>query len=463
MSSLQRWTLAAVCAATAVLMLDIAVVNTALSDIADDLNTGLGGLQWVVDAYTLSLATVVLSAGALADRLGRRKLFVIGLVLFTACSVACAVSPSIGFLEGARAVQGIGAAVMFAVSLALLANAFQDQRARAGALAAYGATIGASFALGPLVGGALTTGFGWRSVFLVNVPIGIACVAITVTRLRESRDPHPRKLDVPGQALLTVGLFTLVLGLLRGNEDGWGSTKIVALLAVAALCLAAFVRHEARTRAPMVPLGMFRAPAFAGAQVAAFSISASLFAVFLYGTLYLQQVVGLSAIEAGLVYVPGTVLNFVAAGATSQLTERVSRGTLIVAGLTLVAIGMALMTLTKVDSSWAAILPGFMVAMVGTGIFNPAVSGVALDVPEHRSGLAAGINDTARQAGIAVGVAALGALIPAWAGLGAADPSGFVTGLHHALLAGAGLAAVGAAASAVLIREPRAQSALARA
>ena len=223
----QRWTLIVVCAATAMLMLDIAVVNTALSSISADLDTGLTGLQWVVDAYTLALASVVLTAGSLADRLGRRKLFTIGLSIFTLASLGCAVAQDITFLNGMRAVQGIGAAIMFAVSLALLANAYPDIRARAGALAAYGATIGAAFAIGPLVGGALTSGLDWRWIFLVNLPIGIACIAITRAYVAESRDPAAHGIDWPGQITLTGGLFLLVLALLRGHEDGFGSTIIL--------------------------------------------------------------------------------------------------------------------------------------------------------------------------------------------------------------------------------------------
>src|SRR3954464_4507384 len=230
----QRWTGVVVCVATAMLMLDIAVVNTALSDISRDLHTGLSGLQWVIDAYTLALATVVLSAGSLADRLGRRRLFLGGLALFTVSSAVCAAANSIAMLDAARAVQGIGAAVMFAVSLALLANAFPEAKERAGALAAYGATIGASFAIGPAVGGALTSGLGWRWIFVINIPLGLACIAITRLGGVESRDAPARRVDVPGLATLTGGLFLVTLALLRGNEQGWGSTAIVAELAGAA-------------------------------------------------------------------------------------------------------------------------------------------------------------------------------------------------------------------------------------
>jgi EmrB/QacA subfamily drug resistance transporter len=453
MTTVQRWTLAVVCAATAILMLDIAVVNTALSTISSSLHTGLHGLQWVVDAYTLSLATVVLTAGSLADRYGRRRLFGIGLIVFTGASIVCAAAGSIAMLDGARAVQGLGAAAMFATSLALLADAFPDARARAGALAAYGATIGASFAIGPAVGGALTSGFGWRAVFLLNVPIGALCLFVTVTRVRESRESHARPVDRLGLATLTGGLFLLVLGLLRGNELGWGSTTILAELGGAAALLAAFVAVQARARMPTLPLGLFRSGAFTGAQVSAFAISGSFFAVFIYATIYLQQVLGLSAVEAGLVYLPSTLIMLIVSGATAQLAEKgVHPGALVSGGLLLVAIGMALLSTVGVDSSWTAVLPGTIVAMIGTGLFNPSVTAVALgSVPAQQSGLAAGVNDTFRQAGIAVGVAALGALIPHDV-LAGGSASAYVDGLQTAMLAGAALAAVGAIAGGLLIR-----------
>jgi EmrB/QacA subfamily drug resistance transporter len=451
----QRWTLAVVCAATAMLMLDIAVVNTALSTIADDLHTGLSGLQWIVDAYTLALAATVLTAGALADRFGRRRLFSAGLALFTVASLLCALAGDIAFLNTARAVQGIGAAIMFAVSLALLANAFPDAKERAGALAAYGATIGASFAVGPLVGGALTSGLGWRWIFLVNLPLGLVCLAITRARVTESRDPLARRVDIPGLLTLTGGLFLLILALLRGNEDGWSSAAIVSELAGAGALLAAFVATEARVAQPMLPLGLFRNGSFTGAQVAAFAISASFFAVFFYVTLYLQQVLGLSAIEAGLVYLPGTAIMFFVSAATSTLGDRVSPRAMIAGGLLLVAGGLGLMTLAQADSSWTIALPGSILAMVGTGLFNPAVSAVALgSLAERQSGLAAGVNDTFRQAGIAVGVAALGALVPAGAALSGDSPVEYVSGLHDALWAGTALCVVGAAVSWRLIRGP---------
>jgi EmrB/QacA subfamily drug resistance transporter len=451
MATIQRWTLVVVCVATMMLMLDIAVVNTALSRIAEDLDTGLSGLQWVVDAYTLALASVVLSAGALADRLGRRRLFTIGLSIFTISSGLCAMAQDIVFLNSARAVQGIGAAIMFAVSLALLANAFPGAKERAGALAAYGATIGASFAVGPLAGGLLTSGLDWQWIFLVNIPIGIACLYITRRYVAESRDPSAHGIDWPGQVTLTAGLFLLVLALLRGNEDGWGSTLIVAELIGAVAALAAFVAVELRSSGPMLPMRFFRNGSFSGAQITAFAISSSFFAIFLYITIYLQQILGLSAIEAGLVYIPGTLVMLVVSGATAQLGAKVPARTMISVGLALVAAGLGLTMLAGEDSSWLMLMPGFLTASVGTGLFNPALTNVALSsVPAEQSGVAAGVNDTFRQAGIAVGVAALGALIPAEHAFGG-DASAYVSGMHDALLVGGIIAAVGALAGWFLI------------
>jgi EmrB/QacA subfamily drug resistance transporter len=455
LTSTQRWTLAVVCAATAMLMLDIAVVNTALSDIAADLNTGLSGLQWVVDAYTLALAAVVLTAGSLADRFGRRRLFTIGLSVFTVSSLVCAAASDIVMLNASRAVQGVGAAIMFAVSLALLSQAFHKPQERAKAFAAYGASIGAAFAIGPLVGGALTSGLDWRWIFLINLPLGLLCIAITRRSVEESRDPDARKLDIPGQLTLTAGLFLLVLALLRGNEDGWTSTPIVVALAGAVAFLAAFIVVEARVKEPMLPLELFRNRGFTGAQVGAFAISASFFAVFLYTTIYLQQILGLSAIEAGLVYLPGTLVMLVVSAATANLVEKIGMGRMIAGGLALVGVGQALLTLAAVDSNWAIFLPGVLVACIGTGLFNPALSACALSsAPPQMAGLAAGVNDTFRQAGIAVGVAALGALVPAAHAFGG-DAQTYVDGMKDALWVGAAVCVAGAIACAVLLAERR--------
>jgi len=445
------WTLIAVSAATFMLLLDITVVNVALPAIRADLGASFSDLQWVIDAYALSLAALVLAAGSLADRLGRRRVFSFGLILFTGASLACGLAQDITMLNTARAVQGLGAAVMFAVSLALLAHAYPGARERAGAFAAYGATIGASFAVGPLIGGLLTSGLDWQWIFLVNLPIGLFCLYVTRRYVEESRDPRSPGIDWPGQITLTAGLFLLVLALLRGNDLGWTSDAILAELLGAVVALVAFVIIESRVREPMLPLKFFRNPSFTGVQIAAFSISASFFAVFLYTTLYLQQILGLSAIEAGLVYLPGTMVMLFVSGATAQLLAKVPARTVISIGLGMVGVGMMLFTLADVTSSWWIVLPGELVALIGTGLFNPAVTNVALSsVPMEQSGVGAGVHDTFRQAGIAVGVAALGALIPAENAFGG-NPQAYVDGLHDALWAGAALALVGAVVAGKLI------------
>jgi EmrB/QacA subfamily drug resistance transporter len=453
-------TIIVACLATAMLMLDISVINTALSNIAHGLKTGLSGLQWVVDAYTIPLAATVLTAGAIADRLGRRKLFLIGLAVFTAMSALCGAASGIEMLVASRAIQGLGASIMFATALALISQVTPTREARVNALAAYGIAIGASFALGPFIGGSLTALFGWRAIFLVNVPIGVAVLWVTARRVGEGKDPTPRRIDWAGQTTLIAGLFLLVLALLRGNDDGWDSTGIVVALVGAAILLCAFVIIQARSREPMLPVRLMRRREFAGPQIAVFAIAASFFAVFLYTTLYLQTVLGLSAIQTGLVYLPGTTLVFIVSGMTAQFGQRISAAKLASGGLVLVAVGLALMLVVQVDSSWMAIIPGLLVTSVGTGLFNPTGSALALDaLPHEQSGLAAGANDTFRQTGVAVGIAALGTLVPASAALGG-RPGAYVDGLHHALLAGSILAAVGALLTAwLLIPAPRASRA----
>jgi len=444
-------TIAVACLATAMLMLDISVVNTALSDIASELNTGLSGLQWVVDAYTLPLAATVLTAGVLADRSGRRRAFVIGLALFSAASAACGLAPDIESLVAARAVQGLGASILFATSLALIAQVSPSPEQRAKALAAYGASIGAAFAIGPFIGGSLVSALGWRAIFLINVPLGIAALWIALRRVAETRDPQGRGVDIPGQVTLIGGLFLVVLALLRGNEAGWGSTGIVAALAGGVALLGLFTIAELRGRDPLLPLGLLRDRTFAGAQVAVFAMAGSFFAIFLYLTLYLQGVLGLSPIQTGLVYLPATLTIFGVSGASASLMTRVRPGVLVSAGLALVAAGLFAMLATEVGSAWTVLLPGTLLAALGAGLFNPAASAVALSaLPDERSGLAAGANDTFRQASVALGIAALGAFIPASSALGG-SPQEYVDGLHNGLIAAAAVAALGSIATAALL------------
>ena len=450
-----RLTLSVVCAATAMLMLDIAVVNTAVPSIAHDLNAGFESIQWIVDAYTVALAATVLTAGSLADRLGRRRSFGFGLALFTLMSVACGAAPSIATLDAFRAAQGVGAAIMFATSMALIRDAYPDPSSRGGAFAAYGATIGASFAVGPLVGGVLTDLLDWRSIFFLNVPIGLASLGV-VRRIHDGREQQSPPVDWVGQTLLIAGLLGLVTALLRGNSQGWSSTEIMVLFAVAGVALVGFVVTQMRGRAPMLPPTLFRNPSFTGVQIAAFAISASFFAQFVYASLYLQNILGLSPIKTGLVFMPGTVVLLVVSGMTAQFQARVSARTLISVGLVGVTIGLVGMLVITPHSHWWILEPGFIVASIGSGLFNPAVSTVVLrESNADNAGLAAGVNDTFRQGGIALGVAVLGSLVPAAGALGYGDGTAFVDGLRHATIVAAVVSALGAIASAYLIDRNR--------
>jgi EmrB/QacA subfamily drug resistance transporter len=405
------WTLIVVSVATFMLLLDITVVNTALPAIEEDLGASFTELQWVIDAYTLSLAALVLTAGVLADRLGRRRVFAAGLAIFTVASLLAGFAPDPTFLNLARGLQGVGGAIMFAVSLALIAQEFKPGRERGMAMGVYGATIGVSVAFGPVVGGALVDGIGWESIFFLNVPVGIAAVALTYAKLAESRDPNASRIDWAGLVTFSSALFLLVLGLLRGNEEGWGSTMIVGLLAGAGVLMALFIAIESRVKQPMLPLHLFRKPAFTGVQLAALAVSASMFALFLYLTFYLQGYLGHDPLEAGLRYLPFTIVTFFASAAAGALISKLPARVLLSAGLGITGVGLLLMGGLDPADEWTALLGGFMLGGAGVGLINPVIADVALSVvPKEQSGMAAGINDTFRQVGIAIGIAAWGAI-----------------------------------------------------
>jgi EmrB/QacA subfamily drug resistance transporter len=405
------WTLAAVSVATFMLLLDITVVNTALPAIEEDLGASFTELQWVVDAYTLSLAALVLTAGVLADRLGRRRVFAAGLGIFSVASLLAGLAPDPTFLNLARGLQGVGGAIMFAVSLALIAQEFKPGRERGMAMGVYGATIGVSVAFGPVVGGALVEGVGWESIFFINVPVGIAAIAVTYAKLAESSDPNASRIDWAGLVTFSTSLFLLVLGLLRGNEEGWGSTMIVGLLGGAAALLAIFIAIETRVKQPMLPLHLFKKPAFTGVQLAALAVSASMFSLFLYITFYLQGYLGHEPLEAGLRYLPFTVVNFFVAAAAGALISKVPARVMLSVGLGVTGLGLLLMGGLDPADEWTALLGGFVLAGAGVGLINPVIADVAVSVvPKEQSGMAAGINDTFRQVGIAVGIAAWGAI-----------------------------------------------------
>jgi EmrB/QacA subfamily drug resistance transporter len=404
------WTLLAVCLATFMLLLDITIVNVALPDISKELGASFSEVQWVIDAYALTLAALLLTAGSLADLLGRRMVFAVGLVCFTVASLLCAISPDATTLILARGAQGIGGAAMFATSLALLAQEFHGPE-RGTAFGLWGATTGAAVAVGPLVGGALTDALGWPSIFYLNLPIGIATLAMTVRKLPESRDEHAGAIDWLGLTTFSAALFLLVYGLIQGNEQGWESGLISGMLTASALLLVMFVVIERRQSHPMFDLTLFRKPTFAGASIAAFALSASMFAMFLYLVLYLQTILGYSPLETGLRFLPITLLSFFAAAVAGKLTAKLPARGLLGGGLLLVAAGLLLMHGVDTDSDWTALLPGFLIAGVGIGTINPSIANAAIGVvAPARAGMASGVSSTFRQVGIATGIAGLGAV-----------------------------------------------------
>jgi EmrB/QacA subfamily drug resistance transporter len=404
------WTLVAVCTGTFMLLLDITVVNVALPDIQQSLHSSFSDLQWVLDAYSLTLASFLLTAGVVGDIFGRRRLFAIGLAVFSASSLACGLATSPSILTLSRAVQGVGGAIMFATSLALIAQAFSGKE-RGTAFGIYGAVVGGAVAVGPLVGGAITSTIGWRWIFFVNLPIGAVAIAITLAKVRDAKVPSTRSIDWVGFVTFSGSLFMLVFALVEGNSDGWSSPTIVGLLSGSALLMAVFLLAEWRGRDPMLDLGLFRRPAMAGVSVVAFALGSSIFAMFLYLTIYLQDVFGYSPFAAGLRFLPITVLSFVVAPFAGNLTVRVHSRYLLGLGLLLIALACKLTNDIGADASWTVLLPGFLVAGIGIGMVNPVLASATVSVvPPERSGMASGSSATFRQVGMATGIAGLGAI-----------------------------------------------------
>jgi EmrB/QacA subfamily drug resistance transporter len=480
----RRWTLLAVCVTTFMLLVDITIVVVALPSIQRQLGASLTGLQWVVDAYAITLAALILTAGALADRFGRRLLFGFGVAVFSVASFLCGIAWNVATLDTARAVQGIGGAALFATALALIGAEYQG-RERAGAIAIWGSTVGLAVATGPLLGGIITDSLGWRWVFFVNVPVGAFALTIAVRKLHESRDPGARRTDIAGLVSFSGALFLIVLALLRGNNAGWTSAQIVGSLVAGIALLGAFVAIEVRQERPMLDVSLFRRPAFVGVQLATFCLGAGMFALFPFLSIYLQDVDGNSPLGAGLRFLPITVFVFFVPLASRRLATTAPMWVLLSGSLAIVSLGVLLMANISVGSSWTALLAGFIVAGIGIGLANPTVAGAALRVVDPaRTGMASGISNTSRLGGVAMGVAGLGAFLQHRVGdqLGAAGYHGgaiaaavsstglraaadrpslatvaegaFVSGLRLILFIGCITLFVGSLAAALLVRNP---------
>ena len=449
----RKWlTLVAVAAGIFMLLLDVTIVNVALPDIEQAFHASLSDLQWVIDAYALTLAALQLTAGSLADRFGRRLLFAIGIVVFTLGSLLCGLASGSTFLSLSRAFQGIGGAIMFATGLAIIANAYHG-RDRGVAFGVFGAVTGVAVAVGPVIGGALTSGLSWRWIFLVNIPVGVVALFITLRAVTESKDPNPRPVDFLGLGTFSLGLAALVYGLIRSSEDGWSSTTVAGSLTAAAVLLIAFVAAEALQKQPMFDLTLFRKPTFVAGLIAAFAISASLFSLFPYLVIYMQAGLGLSAIEIGVRFLVLSGPIFVTAAIAGRLTEKVPIRFLIGPGFLCVGIAQLLMRGLVPGGDWTHFIPGFLVAGIGAGFINVPLASTAVGVVEPaRAGMASGINSTFRQVGIATGVAALGAIFSHHVSDASRPVVGFVDGLNAIMLVGAVLAFVAALTSFTMIR-----------
>lgn len=453
-----RWvTLAVVSVATAMLLLDVTIVYVALPAVQKDLGASFSQMQWVIDAYTVILAATLLGAGVLADRAGRRRVFVWGLAVFTLFSALCGVSGSALLLDLSRGAQGLGAAAMFSSSLAVLAHEFQG-RERAFALGIWGAVTGASLAVGPFIGGLVVDGLGWRWIFLVNLPIGILLIGATLAYVRESREEARRRPDFAGILLLAVACLIGVFGLIRGNEDGWSSAPIILALSASVVLVIVFLLVEKRSPEPILPLDLFRIPAFSGTALVAFSQSIAIYPLLLFLAIYFQDALGYSATGTGLRLMPMTLAIFLVAPVAGKLTGRVPVRIPLVSGLVLLGAGLVLMHGVEGTDSWTRLLPGMLVGGVAIGMISPALAAAMVGVlPVERSGLSSGVNNTFRQLGIAFGVAGLGAVFHAQGGLDSAI--GIADGLNAVIVIDLIVVLVSSAVAWPLLGKTRAVSA----
>jgi EmrB/QacA subfamily drug resistance transporter len=431
------WPLVAVCAGSFMLLVDVTIVNVALPDMARELHTTFSDLQWVIDLYALVLGAMVMTVGSVADRLGRRVVYVAGLVLFAASSLTCGLAPTVGVLLAARGVQGLGAAAMFATTMALISNTYEG-RDRGVAFGTWSAVAGAASAVGPIIGGLLTANFGWRWIFLVNLPVSVVAIVLTLRVVTESRDPNPRPIDLPGMVSFTVAAATLTYGLIRGD---WASGETITLFAVAVLSGLAFVLVERRSAAPMLDLGLMKNPLFLAMVLAGALLSAAAWAPMTYQSLWLQSVLGLSAIQAGLVFLPCAASVFLVAGQVGRFLHRTSPRWMVGIGLLLIAVGALAQAVIRPSSSWPVVIPGLVLVGVGAGLAMAALTSTAMAaVPWQRAGMAGGALNAFRQLGYAFGIAVLGAV--------------FRAGLTHAAGPARSAALSGGQAQVVLARTP---------
>lgn len=404
-----KWVpLVTVCLGAFMLLVDVSIVNVALPKMTEDLHSSFTSLQWVVDMYALVLASLLMIAGSLGDRFGHRRLYIGGLVLFALASLACGLAPNVAVLITARGVQGIGAAGMFTATTALLSAAYQG-RDRGTAFGVWGAVNGGAAALGPILGGLLTEQFGWRAIFLVNLPVAAVAVFMSLRVLGDSPHRGQRKIDVPGAVAFTGSAAAVTYALIQSNTDGWTSATVLGLFAFAAVALIAFIVIELRTKDPLLDLSLLRNPSFAGLMLAGMLLSAGAFAHLTYTSIWLQSFLGLSPIKAGLAVSPLALTAFVVAGFGGKHLGKLAPQWPIGIGLALIGAGTLTLTIVNGSSSWPALVPGLLIAGVGVGMCTPVLTSATMStVPHQRAGMAGGALNTFRQLGYALGIAVLG-------------------------------------------------------
>jgi EmrB/QacA subfamily drug resistance transporter len=445
------WTLAAVSFGLFMIMLDNTVVNVALPSIQRELGVGLSELQWIVAGYALSFAALMLVGGKLADAYGRRRLFVIGIVVFTIASLACGLADTGGQLIAARVVQGAGGALMNPATLSIIAATF-PARQRGTAIGIWAGVSALALAIGPLVGGLLTEHLSWNWIFFVNIPVGVVGIAASYLMIDESRDETHERLDIPGLVTSAVGLFALTYGLIEANGYGWGSARILGSFAVAVVALLGFVALERRQRAPMLDLTLFRNRTYVGANVVVLLVALAMFGVFFFVSLYMQNILGYSPVQAGAAFLPMTILIILVAPFAGRLSDRVGSRWLMTAGMGLVAGQLVLFSRLGTDATFWTLLPGLLLGGAGMALtMTPSAAAATRAVPVDKAGVGAAVLNAFRQVGGSLGIAVMGAIVAASAG-GQRSVDAFMRGFEHALLVAAGIAVVGAIVSAVLVR-----------
>src|SRR5438093_841364 len=451
------WAFAITSIALFMTTLDNLVVTTALPVIRHDLHASLSGLEWTVNAYTLTFAVLLLTGAALGDRFGRRRLFVLGLAIFTAASAAAALAPSIEVLIAARALQGLGGAIVTPLTLTILSAAVPTER-RGLVLGAWGGISGLAVAIGPLVGGAVVEGISWQWIFWLNVPIGLALIPLAAFRLRESRGPN-NSLDLPGLGLASAGLLGIVWGLVRGNQVGWGSTEIVFALPAGVVVLALFLLWELRAPEPMLPLRFFRNRTFSAANAASFLMFFGMFGSIFLLAQFFQTVQGYSPLQAGLRVLPWTAMPIFVAPIAGALSDRVGGRPLMAVGLAMQAAGLAwLAAVGSATTAYSEFVIPFVISGMGMALYFAPVANVVLSsVRAEEEGQASGANNAIRELGGVFGVAVLASVFAHYGGYGTGQT--FVDGLGPALYAGAGVVALGALAALGIKRVRRPQEA----